>query len=145
MFFWLLAPTHPAPPLTWTIMPVDGYLSGPLSLAAWNDRLAHEHETGLHFPGFMYVSRFTDAAAPAPFASMVVERIVQIDNWLLTLLSAIPLALYLLSTLLFVTLPRQRAAARFRRGLCPTCGYDLRAHTPGQSCPECATPIEPKP
>jgi hypothetical protein len=25
--------------------------------------------------------------------------------------------------------------------LCPTCRYDLRAHTPGQSCPECGTPI----
>jgi hypothetical protein len=26
-------------------------------------------------------------------------------------------------------------------GLCPTCTYDLRAHTPGQRCPECGTPI----
>jgi hypothetical protein len=25
--------------------------------------------------------------------------------------------------------------------LCPTCRYDLRAHAPGQSCPECNTPI----
>lgn len=25
--------------------------------------------------------------------------------------------------------------------LCPNCSYDLRAHTPGQSCPECGTPI----
>jgi len=28
-----------------------------------------------------------------------------------------------------------------RQGLCPTCSYDLRAHHPGQRCPECGTPI----
>jgi hypothetical protein len=27
--------------------------------------------------------------------------------------------------------------------LCPTCRYDLRAHAPGQSCPECGTSIPP--
>jgi tRNA(Ile2) C34 agmatinyltransferase TiaS len=26
-------------------------------------------------------------------------------------------------------------------GLCQKCGYDLRAHRPGQRCPECGTPI----
>jgi hypothetical protein len=25
--------------------------------------------------------------------------------------------------------------------LCPTCSYDLRAHSPGAICPECGTPI----
>jgi hypothetical protein len=33
---------------------------------------------------------------------------------------------------------RRRAACA---GLCPTCRYDLRAHTPGQICPECGTPF----
>jgi len=41
-----------------------------------------------------------------------------------------------------------RAATRRRhrrQGLCPTCSYDLRAHHPGQKCPECGTPIPQPP
>ncbi|HEX2970752.1 MAG TPA: hypothetical protein VHP11_00365 [Tepidisphaeraceae bacterium] len=36
---------------------------------------------------------------------------------------------------------KQRRTRRIARGLCPICGYDLRAHRPGQRCPECGTPI----
>lgn len=39
-----------------------------------------------------------------------------------------------------VTRYRQRRYRR-RYGLCLICGYDLRAHSPGQRCPECGTVI----
>lgn len=52
-----------------------------------------------------------------------------------------------LPMLLGVTLPtawwhgRRRERARRRAGLCIRCGYDLRAHAPGDRCPECGTPV----
>lgn len=33
---------------------------------------------------------------------------------------------------------------RRTRGLCEACGYDLRAHKPGDRCPECGTPVPAK-
>ena len=50
-------------------------------------------------------------------------------------------------TLLFLILPavwlrRFRSERRKQReGLCRQCGYDLRAHSPGQVCPECGTTV----
>jgi ribosomal protein L32 len=52
--------------------------------------------------------------------------------------------------LLFSILPllALRAISRRRKaanaaGLCPKCGYDLRAHHAGDKCPECGTLISP--
>lgn len=35
----------------------------------------------------------------------------------------------------------QRRYSRRQLGCCLQCGYDLRAHQPGQKCPECGTPV----
>jgi len=57
---------------------------------------------------------------------------------------------YWMLALIFATLPvvsffffcHWRTEGRRRsHGLCLICGYDLRAHRPGQRCPECGTPI----
>ena len=51
--------------------------------------------------------------------------------------------------LLFALLPalafraiRRRRRSLARVGLCAKCGYDLRAHGPGDKCPECGTPVK---
>jgi hypothetical protein len=65
--------------------------------------------------------------------------------WRLYHTLAIP---YWALTLLFAGLPALWLFQHRRRpqpGLCPTCHYDLRAHTPGQKCPECGTRIQSPP
>ena len=56
--------------------------------------------------------------------------LVRFPHWFLALLSGTPAALWLRRAR-----RRSRAGARQSHGLCPACGYDLRA-TPGR-CPEC--------
>jgi hypothetical protein len=36
---------------------------------------------------------------------------------------------------------RSRKRKWSRTGRCAECGYDLRAHRPGQKCPECGTEV----
>jgi hypothetical protein len=61
---------------------------------------------------------------------------VAVPDWLVVLILSV------LPTL------RMRAAVisgrRSRRGLCPSCGYDLRATPTGGRCPECGTPASPR-
>jgi len=61
----------------------------------------------------------------------------RVPYWLLAILLAIPPILW---SAQFFRLRRRRN--RIRNGLCPQCGYDLRA-TPDR-CPECGT-ISPRP
>ena len=61
-------------------------------------------------------------------------RFVNIPYWSLALLAAIPPALAARHML---------RRSRWVAGVCPVCGYDLRA-TPDR-CPECGAPPEPRP
>jgi hypothetical protein len=49
--------------------------------------------------------------------------------------------LFLLGPALLVLARWRRRRQAWRAGLCQTCGYDLRAHAPGQNCPECGTRV----
>jgi hypothetical protein len=64
--------------------------------------------------------------------------------YLIGFLLAFP-ALRLLWASLAAIYRRWKLAQRAKEGLCPKCAYDLRAHAPGQCCPECGTPIVPGP
>ena len=84
--------------------------------------------------GFTYARIDT---APAPFTPLTtIARITVLPYWfLLTLFLAYPI-LYPLTR----RLRAWRTNLKNHQGLCPTCAYDLRAHTPGTNCPECGTP-----
>jgi hypothetical protein len=60
-------------------------------------------------------------------------RYVTLPYWFLTAVAALPLAFRVWGRM------RRRPAAE---NACVTCGYDLRAHKPGERCPECGTVIE---
>ncbi len=47
----------------------------------------------------------------------------------------------IMPTIWLLTRRRRRRKNRLAHGLCLKCGYDLRAHHPGDECPECGTPI----
>lgn len=60
---------------------------------------------------------------------------VRLPCWLLVLLFAFPPALWVQAR------QRWKREDRRRAGRCANCGYDLRAHCPGQRCPECGEPV----
>jgi hypothetical protein len=70
--------------------------------------------------------RFHDYSAPGAINT---ERQLSIAYWLL-LLPTLPLPAVAI-------VRHRRRRLRERGNLCPTCGYDLRAHRPGDRCPEC--------
>jgi hypothetical protein len=66
---------------------------------------------------------------------LVLFRSLDMPHWFLLVVSlglfVLPVGLDLRDTL--------RRHKRLRRGHCVYCDYDLRAHEPGQRCPECGT------
>jgi hypothetical protein len=61
---------------------------------------------------------------------------VVLPYWLLTLLVGMPWIVFLARRW------RSRAARRIAAGLCPACGYDLRASP--DRCPECGAIVQPR-
>ena len=55
--------------------------------------------------------------------------VVIVPLWMFVMVTAMPPLWWLL------TAPRVRRRRRIRKGLCPTCGYDLRGSM--GACPEC--------
>ena len=53
--------------------------------------------------------------------------------------------IFLLPPVLWGLARWRRRRKAWRAGLCLTCGYDLRAHGPGQNCPECGTAVPLRP
>ena len=65
----------------------------------------------------------------------------EINYWLAVLVTAV-LPLWWVIARVARVVESQRKRHRQVAGLCPSCGYDLRA-TPGR-CPECGTPVSDK-
>ena len=75
------------------------------------------------------ISSFRD---PTGKSDMLCERDIIVPAW-----GPLGLCAGLCTLLSFPIRRRWRAARRLRDGLCPSCGYDLRAHQVGARCPEC--------
>lgn len=82
---------------------------------------------GRGFAGFEYADWGNSGIASPPLGFRF--RAVTAPHWFWILLTGIPPAIWFHH--------RRRHALRLRRGLCLTCGYDLRASK--ERCPECGT------
>jgi hypothetical protein len=80
------------------------------------------------FDGYLNVSNWLSAEMPWRYRSLV------IPYWFITLLTACPAIVLAVQTFRFRQRRRKQAI-----GVCPTCGYDLRASK--DRCPECGTAI----
>jgi hypothetical protein len=101
----------------------------------------HEVETApLEFKRSVYPLRFARALYwDGPLTSRPDRRggfDLSLPHWVLALLTAVMPAAFIGSRV-----KRRRGVARLARGLCPSCGYDLRA-TPDR-CPECGRSTKP--
>lgn len=97
-------------------------------------------ETFIDFsePGTLRIWRF--AAQDRPRDALPRRRYLHVElkyRWICALTAAFPCVWLLL----FVQRMREQRRRR-RAGLCPKCGYDLRA-TP-ERCPECGSPAAPE-
>ena len=136
---WASSPER-RPDLTWKYEYGPPYIMNQtFELAEFKRRIASMHVRSIELPGFFLEEVHTDASAPPPWTSMMISRTVTVRFGVVTLLSGLPITFYFI-----FTHKRRRARNRLRRGLCPNCAYDLRAHAPGQICPECGTPILPQ-
>ena len=87
----------------------------------WWDSTGH-----VEFLGFRVL--YNDGSSPRNWGPGSTFWCVIAPIWMIVTITAVPPAYWLL------TAPRVRRR-RMRKGLCPTCGYDLRGST--GACPEC--------
>jgi hypothetical protein len=109
----------------------------------WSTALPGRHPPDPRAPNFFYIAEIPDrwrgttvgfGLAPYRYAAAYDVRELRVPHWFLGLVFVLPV---LRATCLSVRNQRRR-----RHGLCPTCGYDLRA-TPHR-CPECGTAVRPE-
>jgi hypothetical protein len=90
----------------------------------WGDPSTIAKDNGLYFLGF------GSSTFNSPYRAFWSEYgLVMVPHWFLALLFAAGPAWWAIG----------RRSRNKRSGLCPTCGYDLRATPPGGRCPECGT------
>ena len=74
-------------------------------------------------------------ASGIPYSGYVEDvQHLQLPDWFVIAVALLP---SVLCGLLIIRDRKRRAS----QGFCPNCRYDLRAHKPGDRCPECGAPI----